>query len=59
VKYDLDEDGKVLGVEDFLTGFLDEQGGLYGRPVDMFAEPSGVLFVSDDKAGVVYKIMSK
>jgi len=59
VKYDLDEDGKVLGTEDFLTGFLDEQGGLYGRPVDMFAEPSGVLFVSDDKAGVVYKIMSK
>lgn len=58
VKYDLDENGKVLGVEDFLTGFLDEQNNLYGRPVDMFAEPSGALFVSDDKAGVVYKIMS-
>ena len=59
VKYDLDKDGNVQGVKDFLTGFLNEQGDLYGRPVDMFAESSGVLFISDDKAGVVYKIMSK
>ncbi len=59
VRYHFDKDGKVLGMEDFLTGFMDDKGGLYGRPVDLFAESSGVLFVSDDKAGVVYKITEK
>ncbi len=57
VKYHLNKDGKVSGVEDFLTGFLDNHGNLYGRPVDILVEPSGVMFVSDDKAGVIYKIM--
>ncbi len=59
VKYHLDKNGKVLNVEDFLTGFLDDQGNLYGRPVAILAEDGGVVFVSDDKAGVIYKIIKK
>lgn len=59
VKYHLDKDGKVLSVEDFLSRFLDERGNLYGRPVDILAEPGGVMFVSDDKAGVIYRIITK
>ena len=27
-----------------------------GRPVDILVEPSGVAYISDDKAGVIYKV---
>ncbi len=80
VRYKLDEEGKYLGVEDFITGWLiepkrtDPQGGrvinvgeAYGRPVDILVQafdklravsssnpPGGVIYISDDKAGVIY-----
>lgn len=59
VKYHLNKEGGVLSVENFLSGFLDERGNLYGRPVDILIESGGVVFVSDDKAGVVYRIILK
>jgi len=55
VRYKLDENGKYLDEEDFITGWLTDQGAL-GRPVDILALPGGVLYISDDKAGVVYKV---
>lgn len=54
VRYNF-EDGKLLGTEDFLTGFLEEIT-LYGRPADVLALPNGVILVSDDRAGRIYKI---
>ena len=47
----------VGGVEqrDFLTGFeLDED--VIGRPVEMAFGPDGGIYISDDYAGVVYKV---
>lgn len=39
---------------DFLTGWL--QGRVaFGRPVDVAPGPDGALYVSDDRAGVVYR----
>lgn len=46
---------KVTGSEDFITGFL-TANGVIGRPVDLVFSPDGSLYLSDDKAGVIYKI---
>lgn len=55
VRFDLDENGNSKGEFDFLSGFLQADGAI-GRPVDLLFDVQGNLFVSDDKAGVVYKI---
>ncbi len=55
VRYKLDEQGNYLGVEDFLTGWLAKDGAL-GRPVDLLFDKNGTLYVSDDKAGVIYRV---
>ena len=49
------EGDKVTAAEDFLTGFLTNQGAI-GRPVDLVFGPDQALYLSDDKAGVIYKI---
>lgn len=42
--------------EDFITGFLQGKDAL-GRPVDLTFDKAGSLFISDDKAGAVYKMV--
>lgn len=46
---------KILSSEDFITGFLVNSGAI-GRPVGLVFGKDGALYLSDDKAGVVYKI---
>lgn len=55
VRYKLDAQGNYIGVEDFISGWLLNDRAL-GRPVDILIQPGGVIFVSDDKAGVIYRI---
>jgi len=57
VRFDLDEQGNVLDVEDFITGWLTDEGNILGRPVDIMAEPGGTLYISDDYTGVIYKMV--
>jgi len=59
VRYRLDSSGNFLGVEDFVSGWLTKNGTALGRPVDIMIRPGGVIFVSDDKAGVIYRIIIK
>lgn len=63
VRYKLDAQGKYLGEEDFITGWLNNPptGGdsALGRPVDILIQPGGTIFISDDKAGVIYKVTRK
>ena len=47
---------KITGETAFLTGFLQGTNAL-GRPVDLEFDSSGSLYISDDKIGVVYKII--
>ena len=51
---------KVQGEEDFLSGFLPESAGgpnqAIGRPVDLTFDGDGNLYISDDKAGVIYRV---
>jgi glucose/arabinose dehydrogenase len=56
VRYRLDAAGNFVGVEDFITGWLTPAGAL-GRPVDILIKDDGVIFISDDKAGVVYRVV--
>jgi len=54
VKMKLGANGHYLGEEDFISGWL--QGGhALGRPVDILAD-RGRIFISDDKAGVIYLV---
>jgi glucose/arabinose dehydrogenase len=58
VRYKLDAAGNFLDVEDFITGWLTPAGAL-GRPVDILIKDDGVIFISDDQAGVVYRVVYK
>lgn len=58
VRWKLDGSGKPQGSEDFVSGFLPRQlagAEALGRPVYLQSEPGGVLYITDDKAGVIYK----
>lgn len=55
VRFDLDAEGKSRGESDFLSGWL-TGGDASGRPVDLLFDAEGNLFVSDDKAGVIYRL---
>lgn len=55
VRYLLDEKGNYLGEEDFITGWFGSKNKILGRPVDILFR-SGVIYISDDKAGVIYKV---
>ncbi|MFQ5570465.1 MAG: PQQ-dependent sugar dehydrogenase, partial [Rhodothermales bacterium] len=50
-----DEDGLAVSHEVFAEGWLQGEEN-WGRPVDIETLPDGSLLVSDDQAGVVYRI---
>ncbi|HEY9072488.1 MAG TPA: PQQ-dependent sugar dehydrogenase, partial [Desulfobaccales bacterium] len=58
VRYQLDEAGNFVGVDDFITGWLTPDGAL-GRPVDILITDDGEIYISDDKAGVIYRVVYK
>ena len=56
------QNGKPSGnPEPFLTGFVPDpkQTGVYGRPVGVTVAPGGSLLVSDDGAGVIWRVSQK
>lgn len=61
VRIDLDDNGNPQGEPiDFMTGFLApgaNEDEAIGRPVGVLAE-QGVLYVSDDRAGAVYRVVA-
>lgn len=52
----LDSSGKSLGYTVFAEGWLQPDGKVLGRPVDVQQMPDGSLLVSDDYSGVIYRI---
>jgi len=48
-------DGSIVE-KDFLTGFLGPDG-VIGRPAGVTEGPDGAIYVSDDYAGVIYRIV--
>jgi glucose/arabinose dehydrogenase len=46
----------VISYEPFITGWLGPDENAWGRPVDLMLLPDGSMLLSDDHAGVVYRI---
>lgn len=60
VRVMLDANGKVLGQETFVDGWLAKDAAgkeiVTGRPVDVLVMPDGTLLISDDLAGAIYRV---
>jgi glucose/arabinose dehydrogenase len=51
------EDGVPTGFEDFVTGFLIEEGAAtFGRPAGLTVAPDGAVLFTDDTNGIVYRV---
>jgi glucose/arabinose dehydrogenase len=49
-------DGPTPGpAQDFATGWLVENSS-WGRPVDVITGADGALYISDDGAGMIYRV---
>lgn len=55
IRVKLDANGNSEGIEDFISGWHTGRAVL-GRPVDVKFDKDGNLFVSDDRAGVIYRV---
>jgi glucose/arabinose dehydrogenase len=54
------ENGKAIGYETFAGGWMDDATQkVWGRPVDVLVLADGSMLVSDDQAGVIYRIVYK
>ena len=54
VQFGLETDAQI-NQTDFLSGFL-VKNGAFGRPVDLVFGKDGDLYISDDKAGNIYRV---
>lgn len=60
VRFDFDPKTNSFGrQEDFISGWLTEDGRALGRPVDIKLGKDKAMYISDDKAGVIYKVTKK
>lgn len=51
------KDGKPTGVyEDFVTGFVQSDAAVWGRPVSVAVAPDGALLFSDDSGGAIWRV---
>ena len=51
------KDGKATGeYEDFLTGFVTDDGNVWGRPVGVAVAKDGALMVTDDASGTIWRV---
>ena len=60
VRVKLNDKGEPQGTEDFITGWIKpgetEKGVWMGRPVGIVVGPEGAMYISDDSAGMVYRV---
>jgi len=57
IRVPLHQTGHAAGdYEDFMTGFVVDNGHVWGRPVGIAMAPDGSLLVSDDGSGSIWRI---
>jgi glucose/arabinose dehydrogenase len=49
------QNGKASNYQVFAEGWM-QNGSYWGRPVDVLVMPDGALLVSDDQAGMIWRI---
>ena len=52
----LDSSGKSVALTTFAEGWLQPDGKVLGRPVDVEIMQDGSMLISDDFSGVVYRV---
>jgi glucose/arabinose dehydrogenase len=50
------DSNQPVWAKDFLTGWQDDQANRWGRPAGVTIAPDGSLIVSDDAAGLLYRV---
>lgn len=55
VRIELTPQGTYVRTVDFMSGFY-RNGSVLGRPAGLLVEPGGLAYVSDDRAGAIYRI---
>lgn len=55
----LDSTGKSMGSNIFAEGWLQSDGKVLGRPVDVAIKQDGSMLISDDYSGVIYRVVKK
>lgn len=59
VRIPMDENGKADGeIKDFISGWLTDDANVLGRPAGI-AVQGAAMYLTDDKAGVIYKVTPK
>ncbi|TLU99094.1 PQQ-dependent sugar dehydrogenase [Dyadobacter luticola] len=54
------KNGKPTGKpEDFLTGFVEDEGKVYGRPVGITVMEDGSMLVNDDSGNTIWRVTAK
>lgn len=51
--------GNASNYQIVIDGWKDKNGKVWGRPVDIIEMPDGALLISDDHAGVIYRVAKK
>lgn len=46
----------IVGESPFITGWLTPTNTKLGRPVDVIFGPDGAMYISDDKANIIYRV---
>jgi glucose/arabinose dehydrogenase len=55
-RYELDKRGNHNGNSDFISGWLDQGETVLGRPVDIIILEDGIIYISDDRPVVIYRV---
>lgn len=53
---DISEGNEGSNYQTFISGWLEENGESWGRPVDVLFLPDGSMLISDDKSGSIYRV---
>lgn len=57
VRLELDAEQQVVATHDFLTGFLTDDDRVIGRPAGLLIDTHGQLFIADDGAGRIFRVV--
>jgi glucose/arabinose dehydrogenase len=55
----IDTSNEEANTIDFITGWILPDGSVWGRPVDVIFDDQGIMYISDDYSGTIYRVEYK